>query len=120
MSISLHLELQDDAMSPLGGIFENPVFERRYNDLNIFSHVSCARKLKKTCKKALKTFLVAHCEKTCLGITPGSESDKKTTPIEVQMDDLATDTAQSFVLDCTLVRHMGTKISKNRSPAYQS
>ena len=94
--MSLHSELQDDALSPLGGIFENPVFERPYSDLSIFSHVSCTRKLKKTYKKALKTFLAAHDEKTHLENTRGNENVKKTTPTEIQMDDLATDTALPF------------------------
>ena len=43
-----------------------------YGVLTTFSQVSCTRKLKKTYKKALKTFLVAHCEKTHLEITHGS------------------------------------------------
>ena len=115
MSISSHLELQDYAMSPLCGIFENPVFERLYGDLNIFSHVSCTRKLKKTCWKTLKTFLAARCEKTHLEITPGSENVKKPSPIEVQMDDLAATTAHSFSPGWPLGRHMGIQISKTRS-----
>ena len=61
-----------------------------YCVLTTFSQVSCTRKLKKTHKKALKTFLVAHCEKTCPEITHGSQNVKKTTPTDVQMDDLAT------------------------------
>ena len=113
MSISLHLELQDDAMSPLGGIFANPVFERPYSDLSIFCHVSCTRKLKKTCKKTLKTFLVAHCEKTHLEITPGSEHVKETTPLDFQIGDLATDTALPFSFGWPFGRLMGTKISTN-------
>ena len=119
MSISSHLELQDDAMSPLGGIFANPVFERPYNDLIIFSHVSRTRKLQKTCKKALKTFLAARCEKTHLEITPGSENVKKTTPLEFQIGDLATDTALPFSFGWPFGRHMGTQISKNTFPAYR-
>ena len=117
MSISSHLELQDDAMSPLCGIFANPVFERPYSDLSIFCHVSCTRKLKKTCKKTLKTFLVAHCEKTHLEITLGSENVQKTTPTEVQMADLAATTAPLFSPEWPFGRHMGTDISKNMFPA---
>ena len=83
-------------MSPLCGIFENPIFEGLYSDLSIFSNVSCTRKLKEIRKKTLKTFLVAHCEKTHLEITRGSEHVKKTSPTEVQMDDLAATTARLF------------------------
>ena len=119
MSISSHLELQDDAMSPLCCIFGNPVFERPYSDLSIFSHVGCTRKLKKTYKKALKTFLVAHCEKTHLEITHGSENVKKTTPTEVQMDDLAATTAYLISPEWPFGRRMGTQISKNTFPAYR-
>ena len=98
MSISSHLELQDDAMSSLCGIFANPVFERPYSDLTTFYQVSCTLKLKNTGRKTLQTFLAGHCEKARPEITPGSENHEKPTPIEVQMDALSTDTAQSFVL----------------------
>jgi len=104
-------------MSPLCGIFENPVFERPYSDLNIFSHVSCTRKLKKTCKKTLKTFLAAHYENTHLKITHGSENVKKTTPLEVQMDDLATKTAPLFPPGWPFGLRMGAQISNNTVPA---
>ena len=106
-------------MSPLCGIFPSRVFERPYGDLTTFSQVSCTRKLKKTYKKALKTFLVAHCEKTHLEITHGSENVPKTIPIEVQMDDLAATTAPSFSPKWPFGRHMGTQISKNTFPAYR-
>ena len=80
-------------MSPLCGIFPNRVFERPYNDLTTFSQVSCTLKVKNNCKKTLKTFLAAHCEKARPEITPGTENYENPTPIEVQMDDLAADTA---------------------------
>ena len=96
VSISLHWELQADAMSPLCGIFPNRVFERPYSDLTTFSHVSCTLKLNKTSTKALKSFLAAHCEKTRPKILPGTENPQNTIPIEVQMDDLAIDTPYSF------------------------
>ena len=116
VSILSHLEVQDDAMSPLCDIFANRIFERPYSDLSIFSHVSGTRKLKKICRKALKTFLAAHDEKTHLETTHGSENVKKTTPTEVKMDDLAATTAPSFSPGWPLGRHMGTKISKNTFP----
>jgi hypothetical protein len=84
-------------MSPLCGIFPNRVFERPYNDLTTLSHVSCTLKVKSSGRKTLKTFLAAHCEKARPEITPGSKNHKKTTPIEVQMDALGTDTTPEFV-----------------------
>ena len=88
VSISSHLDLQDDATSPFRCIFGHPVFERPYSDLSLFSHLSGTRKLKKTCKKALKTLLATHrkkhtprnhsWERKCLKIDPDWRS--KLTP----------------------------------------
>ena len=61
--IPWHLELRDDAMSFFRCIFGHPAFERPYNDLSLFSHVSGTRKLKKTCEKAFKTLLATHRKK---------------------------------------------------------
>ena len=112
VTISSHLELQDDAMSSFCCIFENPVFERPYGDLNTFSNVGWSSKRKKACTNTLKTLVAAHSGETAFENTHGSKIDQKPIPIEVQMDDLATNSAPLFVSRCTLVRHMGPKSQK--------
>ena len=41
-------------------IFGHPVFERPYNDLSLFSHVSGTRKLKKDLREGTSTLLATH------------------------------------------------------------
>ena len=113
VSISSHWELPADAVSPPGNIFSNPVFARPYGDLNTILNVGKSKKRKKTCTNTLETFVAAHCEEIAFESTPGSKNHKKRTPVQVQMDTLATNSAPSVSPCCTLVHHIGTKISKN-------
>ena len=69
-----------------------------YSVLRTFSYASRTLTVKNTHRKSLETLLAARCEKTPPDITPGSENQDKTTPGELQMDDLGTDTAYLFVL----------------------
>ena len=73
VTVLCYLELQNDALSLFRCIFGHLVFERPYSDLSVFSHVSGTRKLKKTCKKAVKTVMASHPNKN----TPGNHAWKR-------------------------------------------
>ena len=118
-----HLKLQDDAMSLFRCIFGRPVFERPYSDSSLFSYVSGTRKLKKTCEKALKTFLATHRKKhththTHLEITPGSENVQKSTQTGGPNGRLAAATGVSSSPGWPFGWHMGTQILKNTFRAW--
>ena len=74
------LDLTADAVSHLGVISSTLVFERPYNGFATFTHVSCARTMKKPSSKALETFLVAHCGKNMLGKLKDSTKNTRNHP----------------------------------------